>query len=181
DLALAESHIKAALHSASRRGDSINQVLCLTYLAIICRKRGQVEEARSYILPALEAATAGQMVIYIGMAKANLAWMAWHQGNYREVKELGQAAVELWGQNQASYPFQWAALWPLVGVTMAENNISEAIEYARVLLVDSQQRLPDELAGLVEDALNAWSQDQSDLTRRQLTEALKLAHATGYL
>ncbi|MDQ6653456.1 MAG: hypothetical protein M3Y84_12010, partial [Acidobacteriota bacterium] len=181
DLDEAESHIKVALRSASRRGDSINQVLCLTYLAIIYRKRGKVEETQSYISQALDAATAGKMMTYIGMAKANLAWVAWRGGNYAEAKEHGRAALELWQDGQGSYPFQWAALWPLVGVALAENSISEAIENARALLVPAQQRLPDELTSLVKEAVNASSRDQSEATRERLAEALKLAQELSYL
>ncbi|MBA2703899.1 MAG: hypothetical protein H0U60_08610 [Blastocatellia bacterium] len=174
-------HFKAALHLANRRGDNLNQVLCLTYLTIIYRKRGQLEEAQSYVSQSMEVATAGQMGPYIGMANANKAWLGWRQNDYSAVNEHGRAALDSWKEGQASYPFQWAALWPLIGAQLAQNNIPEAIEYANAMLAPTQQRLPTELQGVVVEALNEWGHNHIKATRTRLDRALQLAQQMGYL
>ena len=153
----------------------------MTYLTIAYRKRGQLEEVQSYISQAMAAATAGQMMPYIGMANANKAWVAWRQKDYARTREYGRAALDSWQQGQASYPFQWAALWPLIGVELAQNNISEVIEYAEAMLAPTQQRLPTELLGVVEEAVKEWRRNQLEETRTRLDRAVTLAHEMGYL
>jgi len=119
DLDGAEKQMQAALALSEQTGDVVHQSRCLTYLTILYRRRGQLERARRYASQSLASATAGQMLEYIGMASANLAWVAWHEGNLAQAEEEGRAALDLWRQLPAAHSscaFQWTALWPLVGV-----------------------------------------------------------------
>src|SRR5262249_42362794 len=116
----AEVHLQGALALADRTpgagpfGDLAT--ICHTYLASLARKRGQVDETRRRAERSLAAATEHQMDVYVGMARANLAWVAWRQGSHAEAETHGQAALAHW---LIAYPFKWAALWPLLGVAWA--------------------------------------------------------------
>lgn len=180
DFDRAEERLKETLHIANRRGDSLNRVLCLTYLVVIYRKRGQLEETLKYIPEALEAATAARLSPYIGMAKANLGWVAWRKNDYAETIKHCREAVELWQQG-GTYPLQWAGLLPLMGATLIKNNISEAVECARLLLAPAQQKMPDELSEVVEDAIKAWESDDIESSRMLLTKGIELATELSYL
>jgi len=68
------------------------------------------------------------------MAKANLAWAAWREGKLLEAQTNGLAALDLWRPLQVIYMFQWAALWPLIGVALAHDQLREAVDHARPLL-----------------------------------------------
>ncbi len=184
DLDGAEMQMQAALALAERTGDVVHQSRCLTYLTILYRKRGQQFKTRHYASQSLAAATAGQMVEYLGTAKANLAWVAWREGDLAQAEEGGRAALQLWRQlppGHSSCAFQWTALWPLVGVALLQNQIAEASEFARVLLDGSQQRLPDALTAVVEDAIAAWEEDQPETVGTYLGRAIELAQELGYL
>ena len=94
---------------------------------------------------------------YIGAACGNLAWLAWRKGNLSEARNLGQQALEAWQQTSLAYASQWTALWPLIGVALAESQpgLVEVAEYARRLLDSKQQRLPVNLQAALEAAVQA--------------------------
>jgi tetratricopeptide (TPR) repeat protein len=180
----AQKQMQAALAMAEQTGDVVHQSRCLTYLTILHRKRGQLERARHYASQSLAAARTAQMLEYNGMAKANLAWVAWRGGNLSQTEANGRSALELWQQLPADHPscaFQWTALWPLIGVALAQDQISKAIEYARALLDSTQQRLPDALTTGIEKAIVTWEGGESKTACIYLDQVVELAQELGYL
>ena len=183
DLDGAEKQMQTALALAKRTGDIVHQSRCLTYLTILYRKRGQLDQARQYASRSLTLATAGQMLEYIGTAQANLAWLAWCEGDLSQAEAKGRAALASWHQlpaGHSSCAFQWTALWPLIGVALAHKQTSEAIGYARALLEATQQCLPDALAALVEKAVTACEGSELEAARAWLDRAVVLAQELGY-
>jgi class 3 adenylate cyclase/tetratricopeptide (TPR) repeat protein/type II secretory pathway predicted ATPase ExeA len=176
----AKEQMNTALELMARMGDITAQTQCLTYLTIVYRKSGQVEEAMDYALRSLEAATSVQNPMYIGAARANLAWVAWRKVNLAEALEKGKAALESW-QQSPGYPFQWLALYPLISVALAHDRIPEAVEYARGLLEPAQQALPDPLQTVLEEAIKTWERGEPEAARTHLDQAIELAQETGYL
>ncbi|MCK4900220.1 MAG: tetratricopeptide repeat protein, partial [Anaerolineales bacterium] len=176
DLEEAEEHLRAALKLAERIGDAVVQSRCLTYLTILYRKRMEMEEVQHYISRALTVATAGKMLEYISTAKANLAWVMWREGNLSGAQENGRTALEMWQQEPLVYPFQWTALWPLIGVALAREKVFEAVDYARALLEPSQQRLPDALIAVLEEVIKTWKGGESETAYTYLNQAIELAH-----
>lgn len=121
------------------------------------------------------------MLEYIGMAKANLAWVAQHEGKLSEAQEIGQAAYALLQQVPQGQMFPWVILWPLIGMRLAQNQIAEAIEWARALFTPTGQPVPDTLAVVLEAAIQAWEEDQPEIAPAHLNQAAELARETGYL
>lgn len=181
NLDLAEEQFHAAQLISKQTGDVALQSLTLTYLTVLCRKRGQIEETRQLSSLALEVATKVQRPEYIGMAKANQAWLAWREGNLSEAQAKGLAALELWRPLQIVYVFHWAALWPLIGVALTQDRFAEAVEHARLLLAPRQQPLPDTLNTLVEAVILSWEAGQFEVVRIRLQQATALAQEMGYL
>jgi tetratricopeptide (TPR) repeat protein len=177
----AEKHMQAGLEAAERMGNVIVQARNLTYLTVLYRQRGQVEAVRRHASRSLDLATARQMLEYMGLAYANLAWVAWREGNLAAVGDKGQAALEMWQKAPLASPFQWTALLPLMAVDMAHDRIPEAIDHAQSLLDPSQQRLPDALAGVVEGAVVAWEAEGPEVAASYLDRAIRLAQELGYL
>ncbi len=190
DLDGAEKQMLTALALAERTGDVVHQSRCLTYLTIVYRKRGELDKARHSASRSLAVATAGQMLEYMGTAQANLAWVAWREGNLAQAQERGQTALELWQQlpaGHSSCAFQWTALWPLLGTALApdkavsEEEVAQACEFARALLEPTQQRLPDELTMILDQAVKAREEDALETCRTYLHQARELAQEMGYL
>jgi tetratricopeptide (TPR) repeat protein len=177
----AEAEFQEAFALGKRVGDTNGQLLSLTYLTVTCRKRGQILETERYAVQSLDAATDGQRGTYIAMAQANLAWVAWQERNLRETQELGQSALALWQEWDMAYPFQWAAFYPLIGVALAQDCLSEAISYVRALLDPTQQHLPEAMTVVLGEAIEAWERDETQATRAYLERVLTLAQELGYL
>jgi tetratricopeptide (TPR) repeat protein len=180
DLDRADEHLRAALELTERTGDAVRKSRCLAYLMLLARMRGQVAETRGYIPQVLSTAGAGH-VNYTYFVKASLAWIAWHEGHLSEAREQGRESLELTQAFASGSPFKWTALWPLIGVALEEQNISEAIEYARDLFQPMQMRQPDALKEMLEAAIAASEQIQMEEARTQLERAMKLAQEMGYL
>jgi predicted ATPase len=176
----ARKQMNAALEQALRMGNMILQTQCLTYLTIVYRKLGEVEEATDYALRSLEAATSVQNPAYVGAAQANLAWVAWRNANMPEALEKGRAALEPWQQSETGFMFQWLALFPLIAVALAHDRTRDAVEYAPGLLEPAQQALPDTLEASLEGAIEAWEKGEPEAARMHLDRAIELALETGY-
>jgi DNA-binding SARP family transcriptional activator len=181
DLDEAEAHMQAALAVGERAGDVVLQSCCLTYLTIVYRKRGQMEETSRYASRALRVATSLHWLEDVAMARANLAWVAWRQGKLSEAQANARAALDGWKALQFDYPFHWTALWPLISIALAQDQFSEAINYARMLLAPQQLALPDALRTAIEAATQAWDSGRLEAACAHLQQAAALAGEMGYL
>jgi len=181
ELEEAEAQLEAARRQAEQIGELGLQVLCLTYLAVVCRKRGQVMETEEVSTRGLSAATVAQMPTYEAMAEANLAWVAWRKQRIPDLEAHGRRALDLWRQPGFAYPFEWAARWPLMDVALARGQFAEAAAHGRALLDPQQQRLPDPLAASLEKALSAWDAGKVAIARRCLEQSVALAREFGGL
>jgi hypothetical protein len=115
------------------------------------------------------------MLEYISTAKANLAWVKWRQGDFSKAQENGRTALEMWQQEPLVYPFQWTALWPMIGVSLAQDKVSDAVDYVCALLEPSQQRLPDALNVVLEEVIKTWKGGQLKTACTHLNQAMELA------
>jgi len=176
-LTLAEEQIDAALAVGKRIEDATLQARCLTFLAILYRKRGQVEATRRASLQVL----AMQKAEYLSLAKANLAWTAWREGNPAEAEAQAQTALAQWPPLLIVSPFQWTAHWPLLALSLARSQTAEAIKHARGLLAPQQEALPDAIRSSIAAAVQAWHNGQHDTAHTHLQQACTQAQELGYL
>jgi len=179
-LEAAEEQLQAALHIGKKIGDVTLQVRCLSFLIITFRRRGQVELAQQLSERALALATSNQFSGYLPHIYAGLGWVAWRKGDLKEARKQAQVALDL-GQPLLLFPFQWTALLPLLGVALVESRYEEAVSYVRLLISPTQQRVPDALTAVFEEAVEAWDTDQSEEAMSLLRQAIVLAQEEGYL
>jgi hypothetical protein len=173
--------MQTALKLAEGTGDVTVQSRCLAYLAVVARLRGQVEETRKYSERGMAVGTEAQLLEDVGMARANLAWLALHAGNAAQAQEQGLAALDLWRQLPLAMSTQWLALEPLTAVALAQGRLADAVTLTRALLAPTQQRLPDNLAALLTAAVQAWDAGDTSTARTRLIRAAQLAEQNGYL
>lgn len=181
DLEEGEELYRTGLQTAERIGDALLQAQYLTYLSIVLRRLGRVDATHQVSLKAKVMNTEVQRPEYLGMALANLGWVAFRLSKVDACREQCEAALELWRPLSIEYPFCWTALLPLISVALTKQQVAEAIEYARELLEPHQQRLPDALTTALEAAAQAWDADQHDDARLSLEKAIALAQETTYL
>ena len=181
DLDEADEQLRAALQTSERSGDVTTQTRCLTYLTVVYRKRGEIEQVLRFAARSHETAAVGQMIEYIGMAQANLAWAARRQGKFAEATELGVAAWETMQKTMQAQVLAWVAVWPLLGLALAARETSNAVEYARQLTNPTTQPQPEVLAVPLLAAIQAWEQEKPVEAYACLTQAAVLAEPIGYL
>ena len=164
----AEIEIAAALTESERIGEAALRTRCLTYLTILYRKRGDVVEARRFAELALEAARTTHMEEYVAQAYANLAWIAWREGDHSRAEELAREAWSNWDSHLHTHrAWAWSPVFPLLGLALRAGRNEEAHALGGVLLDPTRQALPAEL----EEALRAG----------RLTDAARMAAGYGYL
>ena len=181
DLATAEQEIQMALALAQQSGDVSLEARCLTYLTVIARKRGELDQVHGYAERSLRAAEAGQMYEYIGAAEGNFAWLDWRKGNIAGARLRGAAALAAWSHVSVHYMFEWLGRWPLIALALRDNDLAEAMTQARVLLDEQQKRMPAAIETALEGALRAAEADDLGASRDLLEQAAALAQPLGYL
>ena len=181
DLEPAALVLSQALASARNMGNLLLEAQSLTYLTILERRRGDLERVAALAQESLEAAQACQRADYIGVAQANIAWLAWRQGNLQATASLGQAALETWNTGSYAYPIQWLGIWPMIAVLLVQGEAEETRRLAQRLLDPAQQRLPPELTLALTTAVQAREGVDEEARRTMLEEALDQAKKLNYL
>ena len=180
----AETELQTSLQRAEETGDLNLQARCLTYLTIFYRRRGLVAETRRTAARALAVAARVGMHEYEGLAKANLAWLAWTDGDWPAVEQLGQEALAAWALAPAvvaSMAFAWTAHWPLLAAAVAQQAYGRALDHVAALLDPRLQRMPENLVAALEGARQAGAQADGAGLRTQLAGALALAQQAHLL
>ena len=164
---------------AEQTGDVSLQVRCLTYLGVVYRRQGRDAEAEPIARRGLDVAEAAGMLAYIGANRAGLARVAWWRNDLPAAERLAQAALDAWRLQAMPYPFCWQALWPLIGVAVAQDRMADAVAYARRLCEPDQQVLPSELEALLTAVAGAWDAGRPDEARDFLNRALAMAQQSN--
>jgi DNA-binding SARP family transcriptional activator/predicted ATPase len=181
DLDGAEEHLQAGLMLTKRTGNLVHQTWLLTWLSVLHRKRGEAEATRAYAIRGLQAAADAQLLENGGLARGNLAWFAWREGNLAEAEKQGHAALELWQRSPFVYAFHWTARFPLLAVALTREQLPEALDHARALLDPQQQKLPETLEAALEAAVQAADDEEDKVVRQRLEQTIQVARETGYL
>ncbi len=141
----ADVEMEQVLAEADRLGDVLHRVRALTYLSVVRRRQGNVDETRQTAKRTIDLATRHRMEHYVGAGYANLGWSHYVEGSIAEAEDALRVAFDAWRLAPTVYPFQGLACWPLIGVYADSGKYGEALNQLQILLDPSQQRLPDSL------------------------------------
>jgi tetratricopeptide (TPR) repeat protein len=179
DLEGAEEHLQAGLALADRTHHLTFQAVLLTWLSVLHRKRGEMEASREHAVRGIPAAIGAHLLENVGLARANLAWIAWREGDWPEAERQAHAALELWEQSAFVYAFHWTALFPLLAIAAEQGALAEALDHVQALLHPQQQRLPEPLETALEAAIQAGEEEGAGAAH--LEHAIQVAKETGFL
>ncbi len=177
-------YFKDALKMSNRIGDLVFTSRCLTYLAVSYRRLNQVDLAKDYALQAYDAAVVSKMPEYLGSAKANLAWVAFKNGEQQEVKNLAKEAIAFWNELpdvHSSVTMCWLACWPILAVLQTEGNIANALPYLEMMLQPEQKRVEDVLEQKIRLAVHLMKKTDLAKAEEVLGESIDLAKSLYYL
>jgi class 3 adenylate cyclase/tetratricopeptide (TPR) repeat protein len=172
---------RAALAVAEKCGDLVVQARCLAYLTSACRCAGEITAARNMAVRTHDLAFKLGMLEYMAIARANLSWVEWREGNHDKARQLGEEALRRWHSMEDPYGFDWMALWPLIAVAQSEGDIDAAVIHLRALFGPNQHPLPDQLSAVARQTIAAWEKKDEKGTIDALTKAMATAHEFGQL
>jgi class 3 adenylate cyclase/tetratricopeptide (TPR) repeat protein len=181
DMDEATTALRKCLADAEQCGDAELRSRSLTYLMVVARKRGDVQEVRKAIGSVIEQAREASLPEYEAMAIANRAWVAWRTGDNETATADALTALDTWERLPVRYFYDWMALWPLLAMSLAAQRTDQAAEYARRMLPPPQQLLQEPVRTMVENAIRAWDASQPAETEELLSSALDAAGDLGYL
>ncbi|MFW5942767.1 MAG: AAA family ATPase [Chloroflexota bacterium] len=171
--------LQQAAGAAEALGNVPLQSRCLTYLGIAYRMVDDEARVRESVEKLAPVVAAANNRTYLGVAQALQAWLQWRTGAMEAAENHGRAALRQWGAAIPPYPMQWLARLPLLVVACTRTDSTvDAREQARVMLLPSQQRLPDPLAEALQATVSA---DSTSAVARHVREVSRLAREYGYL
>jgi eukaryotic-like serine/threonine-protein kinase len=149
----AEPYYQKAVAGAERVGDKALETRSLAYYSILHRRLGRVPETRATSLTVLEIAQKQDFNDYLGVANANLCWVALREGS--SVEPLATDALAAWSRLPPGYPYplQWLARIPLAAYLTSNGRLEDALGQWEPLLDPAQSLLPDRLNEAIRGAL----------------------------
>src|SRR5437868_9681623 len=97
--------------------------------------------------------------MYVLQSQANLAWVAWREGDVARAERLARAAWTDWDSAGPLGVLGWAVLWPLVGAAVASGRVDAAVAYACAMLEPARRPLADDVSAALERAAAAGDAD----------------------
>jgi class 3 adenylate cyclase/tetratricopeptide (TPR) repeat protein len=173
-----------ALELAEKIGAKIVQVRTLNYISLAYRKLGNVEAVNQYTSRSMEAATQVGEHYYVGIAHANLAWIAWREKNDDLAYQEALAAFQTWDSQSVSSAravFQMFAALPALAITVSRRQFSEAAKYATRLLPPYDPPLPEESQTDLRDAIRAVEDGNEQKALSLFSRVLAWAKDSGDL
>lgn len=171
--------LTAALRRAEQNGNIYLQDQCIAYLSIGRRFQGDTTRVAELAQRGLAISELAQNVFYKGVAEANLAWISYREGRFDEAFARGESAMARW--HGLPYPLRWLALWPLLATAVHRHNIENALTYAQAMLHPVQQKLPEGVTAVLQQAITAGEANQLDSAQIYLQKSIHLAQEAGYL
>ena len=179
DLEAAEADFNIVLKQLDHTGDSEWRVMTDNYLALIRRKRGELDGVAHWAQVTLDGAVKARMPLYAILARANLAWLSLREGRLDEAEQL---AAEMFAALKP-LPFQvkWVAAWPLIACELARGALDKAGDAIQTMLDPQQQPQPAELFEGLQGALAALEGGDEVAARGKLSALLPHARALGFV
>lgn len=172
--------LERSLTMAEEGGDAVQQARSLTYLSIASRMLGRVHETKDYTERAAQKSRACGLQDYVAAALANQCWLRVKAQELTLASSLAHEALDLWRVTIA-YPFQWLALVPLLRIALIEENVAQAVSWAKALLAPTQQVLPSRASTALSDALDAYHADTDrSRTLLELTRVVQILEESGH-
>jgi class 3 adenylate cyclase/tetratricopeptide (TPR) repeat protein len=150
----AERSFRDGLRDVEQVGDLDTQFIGENYMAVVGRKRGDVEMTRLWADRTLALARKAKNVTYEASSLASLGWVAWREGDETRAQTYLTEAMLLGGK--APSPLKFMAVGPLLAIAAKHRAWSAAIEHAQTLLHPSHQKMPDDVQATLEQAVKAW-------------------------
>jgi hypothetical protein len=139
-------------------------------MALVGRKRGNVEMAREWAQRTLAHADQTRNMFYKAHALGSLAWVHLRDEEPELAQKYAQEAIDLNLLNPLVFMYRGPAL----AVEVQNKNWEQAVSHAKTFLQPMQQKMPDDVEAMLEQAVNCWEAGDVNATSEKLTSAIEL-------
>jgi len=167
-------------------GDMTNLARALAYATIASRRLDKLAETVALAERLQRTAEEAQLLPYLGVACACLAWASWRKSE-RHGDEASQNARRRldearawWSRAGHPFPFRWLAELVALGLAVDADNPLEAAEPLAVLGRADQFQLPESLDQAIAAARAACAAQDVEVAQRALQVALGEARKAGF-
>ena len=167
--------------SAASQGDTTNLARSLAYATVGLRRLGRVAETVAMATRTRCAAEDAQLMPYLGVASACMAWASWRKSERhdddasRSAHRLLAEARDWWTRAGHPFPYRWLAEMVGVALAVGADDPNSAVEPLTVLGRPDQFHLPDDLDHAIQDARAACAAEDPTAAQRELTRVLREA------
>lgn len=183
ELVDAEALFHEGLRIAQDVGDVDTQLGGLNYLALVGRKRDDLDMAGVWAGRALSLATFAKSPLSMASALGSRGWVAWREGDEDAALRHLRAAREAAARYLGPFPLRFLFIGPELAIAVRREEWPAALEYAASLLEPIQQRMPEDVETALVEAKADWEGGRTEQSVARLAEGVRLMreHATGYV
>ncbi|GAA0775601.1 hypothetical protein E1180_12860 [Roseibium denhamense] len=162
-------------------GDAGGETRSLCYYVILLRRLQQIEATRNAAQDLLRQASDGEMIDYIGIAHASLAWTDMKHGDVKHAELELARAFEVWNSLSYVYSMQWTAALVSLQIAYENKQYDKLSQMAKTLIDPIQLHLPDAIDGPMRQIVQAAERDDTALMMSSAKRALDQSVSAGFL
>ena len=174
-----ETFLKEGLAVGERIGDMERRLLCSSYLTLTYRRKKEIEAVKSWANRSLVIACEANMSLYQAVALANQSWVSFMEGDLEQAEEFAHQAQATFRKTPV-YPVLSVYIWPLLAVSLHNNQLDQAAELAEVLIHPGQHRIPENLEVELRSSIDLYKGGERDQSKGRFETAVQMAMETGY-
>jgi len=153
-------------------GDVDTQFINLNYMALIGRKRGDLELTLKWTQRTLTHVDRTRNMFYKVHALGSLAWVHLRIGEHELAQTYLQEGLAIIPKFPNPLGFM---IWgPALAIEVGNKNWELAVNHAKSLLQPSQQKLPDDIQATLEQVIACWEAGNVKSTGVNLIAAIEL-------
>jgi class 3 adenylate cyclase len=171
-IAEADETLQQVLRDTTRVGDAERNMLCLTYLAVTARMLHDVDRTEAFARAAMAAAERNGALHYVGVAHANLGWVAWRR--HDDAATTIAIATARKTAVLPGYPFGWFYEMVELARALERSDLAAAATSVRAMAAPEQQLLRA-------DVQQALASAAANATHESMLALLDVATRAGYV
>jgi class 3 adenylate cyclase/tetratricopeptide (TPR) repeat protein len=168
----AERYFRAAQPDVEAVGDIETLHIVLCYMALVGRKRNDIDLTRQWAQRSLDLALQVNNTFYQITSLGSLGWVEIRAGDSDQARKYLHRAFEL--QGQVASPIKFMAVGPALSIETSTGKWQDAIDHARILIHPSQQKMPDETEAALVEAVRCWDGGNQEEAAKWLTQSVAL-------
>ena len=172
ELAEAEKFFMDGLKDVEAVGDVESLLITSNYLALLGRKRGDIDFVRKWAQQTIVLAKKAENEIYRTTALGSLAWVEHRTNNDAQARIYLEEALALQKNVPSSIRFMISG--PAMAVEIGGGNWDAAVKHAQEMIDPSYCDMPSDVRSRLEQAIKSWEEGKVEVTGSLFLDCIEL-------